>query len=76
MTNATFTNTSQVYEGVAMYTCVTGLEESVGVNNWNITCQSNGMWSEGTNCISKDNHQKKLTDKNVIYIISMLQLHT
>ena len=56
MANATFTNTSQVYEGVAMYTCDIGLGSPVGVNEWNITCQSNGSWSEGTNCTSKDNH--------------------
>ena len=59
MANATFTNTSQVYEGVAVYTCKIGLEASVGVNNWNITCQSNGTWSEGTTCTSKGNHQIK-----------------
>ena len=51
--DASFEAESQLYGDVASFACDPGFEVAGGVNNWIVTCQSDGMWSEGSHCKRK-----------------------
>ena len=52
--DASFQAPSRLYEDVATYSCDPGFENPDSVDDWIVTCQSDGMWSEGTYCKRED----------------------
>ena len=53
--NATLTVQGQLFGDSASYSCDSGFEVSDGVAHWTIICQSDKVWSKGSNCTSKGN---------------------